>query len=93
MRGLCGGQSHRLFDEYMLAQGQSSTSMIVVEVWAAAHDYGLEALNCKQFRNRRTSHGHPEIVRNFSRPAEIALLDCNQFGCRVLPGGQGYERK
>src|ERR1035441_4758363 len=83
MRGLCGGQSHRLFDEYMLAQGQRSTSMIVVEVWAAAHDYGLEALNCKQFRNRRTSHGHTEIVSNFSRPAEIALLDCNQFRCRV----------
>src|ERR1035441_7563685 len=80
---LCGGQSHRLFDEYMLAQGQRSTSMVVVEVWAAAYDYGLEALNCKQFRNRRTSHGHPEIVSNFSRPAEIALLDCNQFRCRV----------
>jgi hypothetical protein len=77
MRGLCGGQCHRLFDQYMLAQSQSRMSMIVVKVWAAAHDHGPEALNCKQFRNLSASHRHTEIVRDFPRPAEIALLDCH----------------
>src|ERR1700733_5831728 len=79
LRGLCGRHRHRLFDEYMLAQSQSSVSVIVMAVWAAAHDHCLEPLNRQQIFNRHASRGHSEIVSDLPRPGRIALLDCNKF--------------
>src|ERR1035441_8276771 len=64
----------------MLAPSQRSVSVVVMAVWAAAHDYGLKALNRQQLCNRSASHGHSEIVGNLPRPVGIALLDCNKFG-------------
>src|ERR1039458_5705619 len=79
--GFRGGHGHGLFYQYMLAKIQGRVCMIVMAVRAAAHNHGLQTLDCQKLRNCGASNGHPKIVCNLSRLAGIALLDCNKFGC------------